>query len=1296
MVYDGSGLLQLQAGTLNATSDTAPPLLLDGPAALSVFALAKIQAEIPSVVYAEFVHVLQLRSELSQDESRQVHQLLTYGPTLELPTKQGRRLTTVLPRSGTISPWSSKASDIFARCGLHSVARVERGLRWFISEDADPANIDLDHLHDRMTEQCWAEEELRSWFDQAEPRPVEHVPLVSVGLSALHEANLRLGLALSDDEFEYLQTAYQNLQRDPTDVELMMFAQANSEHCRHKIFNADWVVNQEPQTGSLFGMIRNTHRQINGEGILSAYSDNAAVIEGPQIDRLWVDPGSKHYTLTAEPAHILMKVETHNHPTAIAPFAGAATGAGGEIRDEGAVGRGSKPKAGLTGFTTSHLNLPELPQPWELKTGKPDHMVSALDIMLEGPIGAASFNNEFGRPAINGYFRTFEYQADPSEPVRGYHKPVMIAGGVGSVRDAHVHAVGFPEGTALVVLGGPAMLIGLGGGAASSMASGSSSTDLDFASVQRGNPEMERRCQEVIDQCCAMDDTNPILLIHDVGAGGLSNALPELIHDAHTGGQIQLRDVLSADSGMSPLEIWCNEAQERYVLGIAADQLAAFEAICTRERCPYAVVGHSRAGDQLQVTDRHFDNAPVDLPLDVLLGKPPKMTRQFERALIPQSALNLDDIELTEAIDRVLQFPAVASKQFLITIGDRSITGMVATQPMIGPWQVPVADAAVTLAGYRTDAGEAFAMGERSPLALIDPKAAARIAVAESLTNIVSADIESLSRVVLSANWMAAAGSNAEEQALFDAVSAVGEEFCPALGIAIPVGKDSLSMQTRWQEGDTSKAVVSPLTLIVSSFAPVKDARLTVTPELQVCDDSVLVLLHLGSERLGGSALAQVYSQLGDQSPDVEDPQALKAMLNLLIDWKRQGKILAMHDRSDGGLLTTMLEMSFAARTGINIELADEASLLPALFNEEIGVVLQIAAADLADLMATYLVKATVVGSVRTDDQVFIRQADEVLFTASRGKLQQQWARTSYTMQRRRDSAACADEEFASLVSTRDENPGLSARLTFDPSQAPAVISAGSPTIAILREQGVNGQVEMAAAFTAAGFDCVDLHMSDLSSGARHLSQFQAVAACGGFSYGDVLGAGGGWAKAVLLDNNLRQQFADFFASDALALGICNGCQMLSQLRELIPQAEHWPSFVRNRSEQFEGRVVMVCIEDNASPWLNDMAGSVIPVAIAHGEGRAEFTGPDAARIAARQTALRYVDAQHQIATLYPDNPNGAPDGLAGLTAADGRVLAMMPHPERVFRSVQNVWRDPAWQEEGPWLRLFQNARSYF
>jgi phosphoribosylformylglycinamidine synthase len=1277
------------------TSGSAFPVLLDGPAALSTLALAKVQAAVPHVVYAEFVHLLELNQSPTPEQRQAIDQLLRYGPTQDLPVKQGERRVTVLPRSGTISPWSSKASDIFGRCGLDIVVRVERGVRWYVAPEAELSQADLESLHDRMTEQCWPTENFELWFDQAAPKPVEQVNILESGLPALVEANTRLGLALSEDEFGYLLNAYQRLQRDPTDVELMMFAQANSEHCRHKIFNADWIIDQVPQSVSLFGMIRNTYRHINGKGILSAYSDNAAVIEGPDVDRLWVDGQTQQYEFAAEPAHILMKVETHNHPTAIAPFAGAATGAGGEIRDEGAVGRGSKPKAGLTGFTTSHLNLPELPQPWELQTGKPGHMVSALDIMLEGPIGAASFNNEFGRPAINGYFRTFEYQESAAK-VRGYHKPVMIAGGVGSVRHDHVHAKGFPEGTALVVLGGPAMLIGLGGGAASSMASGSSSSDLDFASVQRGNPEMERRCQEVIDRCCALGESNPILLIHDVGAGGLSNALPELIHDANTGGTIELRNVLSADSGMSPLEIWCNEAQERYVLGIQADQLADFEALCVRERCPYAVVGRSQSGEQLLVKDAHFENAPVDLPLDVLLGKPPKMTRRFNRTDVALPALDLDQVLLGEAIDRVLQFPAVASKQFLITIGDRSITGMVATQPMIGPWQVPVADAAVTLSGYKTHTGEAFAMGERSPLALIDPAAAARMAVAESLTNIVSADIESLSRVVLSANWMAAAGDNAEEQALFDAVTAVGQEFCPALGIAIPVGKDSLSMQTRWQDGQDAKAVVSPVTLICSSFAPVMDARLTVTPELQHVEDTVLVLLGLGGQRLGGSALAQVYRQLGNEAPDVCDPEAFKALLNLVLNWKRQGKILAMHDRSDGGLLATLLEMAFAGRIGLDIDVATDAQVLAALFNEEVGFVLQISASELADLRRQAPGGCQVVAKLRSDERVVIRQDQSELFAGSRSDLQQQWAKTSYLMQRRRDSAVCADEEFAGIRASREENPGLNAKLTFDPSHVPSVLGASKPRIAVLREQGVNGQIEMAAAFNAAGFDCVDVHMSDLVTGQRSLAEFQALVACGGFSYGDVLGAGGGWAKSILQDPDLRDQFAAFFADDTLSLGICNGCQMLSQLHSLIPEADHWPAFVRNRSEQFEGRTVLVEVQENASPWLAGMAGSVMPVAVAHGEGRPEFRRSDAAILTAGQVALRYVDANHAATERYPDNPNGAPQGLAGLTAAQGRALAMMPHPERVYRSIQNVWRDPQWQEDGPWLRLFRNARSCF
>ena len=1288
----------------NTGSESLAVQVLAGPPALSPFALHRLQRRVPSIVYAEFVHVLQVRVPLAGESLQRAEQLLSYGPQQQMPERSGQRSHTVLPRRGTISPWSSKATDIFRLSGLADVVRVERGVRWFTPLDSVLTADETAHLFDRMTEESWREEDFERIFLQSDPAPIGHVALFSEGVETLRRANETLGLALSEDEIEYLHAAYNRLERDPTDVELMMFAQANSEHCRHKIFNADWRVDGVPQPKSLFAMIRNTYQQINGQGILSAYSDNAAVIEGHSVARLSVQDCAD-YMFESAPAHILMKVETHNHPTAIAPYSGAATGSGGEIRDEGAVGRGSKPKAGLSGFTTSHLNIPEAPQPWELTTGKPEHMASALEIMLEGPIGAASFNNEYGRPAICGYFRSFEMpeqnpQAEQRGVVRGYHKPVMIAGGVGSVRAEHVHARPFPQGTALVVLGGPAMLIGLGGGAASSMASGASSSDLDFASVQRGNPEMERRCQEVIDGCCAMGEANPILLIHDVGAGGLSNALPELIDDAESGGRIRLRDVLNADLGMSPLEIWCNEAQERYVLGIEQTQLEQFAALCERERCPYAVVGESTDDGELLVTDEWFDNHPVALPLNVLLGKVPKTQRQFRRSTPRLPILDLSSVTLAEALPRVLRFPTVASKKFLITIGDRSITGLVACQPMVGPWQEPVADVAVTLSGHRTFSGEAFAMGERSPLALINPAAAARMTVAETLTNLIAADLSALDRVVLSANWMAAAGGDSEDQALFDAVTAVGEEFCPALGIAIPVGKDSLSMQTRWQHEGVDRRVVSPLTLIVSAFAPVDDVRRTLTPVMQSQSDSVLVLFEFGQRRMGGSCLAQVYGQLGDTAPDVDDAVAFKALLSWLLDAKRQGLILALHDRSDGGLITTLLEMAFASRLGLDVAIEASEDLVAALFNEEIGFVAQVEVAQLAELSAAAPCTVTAVAHLRVDERVLIHHGEELAAEYSRGELQQLWADTSYRMQRLRDSEACADEEFADILQARHDDPGLSAKLTFEPAarptEAPYVNTDAKPSVAVLREQGVNGQLEMAAAFDAAGFRCVDVHMSDLIDGRRTLAEFDSLVACGGFSYGDVLGGGGGWAKTALFNDQVRQQFADYFRGDGLILGVCNGCQMLAQMAELIPDAEHWPRFVRNRSEQFEGRVVMVKVAANSSPWLDGMQGSVMPVAIAHGEGRAEFSATqDLTRLSAQgQVAFNYVDAQHRITERYPSNPNGASQGLAGLTAAKGRVLLMMPHPERVFRSCQNVVADPEWGDFGPWMRLFDNARK--
>jgi phosphoribosylformylglycinamidine synthase len=1270
-------------------------LALAGAPALSTFALSKLQRFEPRVCYAEFVHVLLLEAALDDSEQHQVDQLLRYGPQQGLPEPAGLRALTVVPRTGTISPWSSKATDIFALCGLSKVIRVERGVRWFVKSAEEAVELELAHLHDRMTQTVLYEENFQAVFQHQPPAPVEYINLLAEGREALVMANQTLGLALSDDEIDYLDQAYSAAERNPTDAELMMFAQANSEHCRHKIFNAQWHVDGQLQPKSLFAMIKNTYQKTNGRGVLSAYSDNAAVIQGSEEARFSPSPVDHIYQFEQAPVHVLMKVETHNHPTAIAPFAGAATGSGGEIRDEGAVGRGSKPKAGLSGFTTSHLKIPGLAQPWELETSKPVQIADPLHIMLDGPIGAASFNNEFGRPAINGYFRTFEMQL--GQDVRGYHKPVMIAGGVGSVREEHVHAQDFPVGTALIVLGGPAMLIGLGGSAASSVASGSSAQDLDFASVQRGNPEMERRCQEVIDACCGLGDDNPIRLIHDVGAGGLSNALPELIHDAHAGGHFQLRAINSADSGMSPLELWCNEAQERYVLGIDAAALAHFEALCKRERCPYAVVGHSTDDGQLEVFDQQFDNYPIKLPLETLLGKPPKMSREFVREKIIQPQLDLSAVEVTEALNRVLQFPAVASKQFLITIGDRSITGLVACQQMVGPWQVPVADAAVTMRGYTSVRGEAFAIGERSPLALIDPAAAARMAVAESLTNIVSADLEEVERVVLSANWMAATGSNLEEQSLFDSVVAVGEQFCPSLGIAIPVGKDSLSMQTRWQDNGEAKSVVSPVTLIVSAFAPVADVTKTSLPVLQPELDHELLLLHLGGEALGGSVLAQVYKQLGDKAPDVDDADMFRQMLDFVLQSRRAGQIIAQHDRSDGGLIVTLLEMAFAGRCGLQITLAQETDTLAALFNEEVGIVVQVARSDVDGFVATAPCHVMRLGCATRAEQITVSQGAQRIIASSRAELEQVWAKTSHAMARLRDNEACADEEYEGLQDSAEKTPGLHAQTTFavDEDICAPFISAAKPKIAILREQGVNGQIEMAAAFTAAGFECVDVHMSDLIEGRQHLNNFTSVVACGGFSYGDVLGGGGGWAKSILFNEPVRRQFEDFFKADRLVLGVCNGCQMLSGLHELIPGAQHWPRFVANRSEQFEARMVMTRIENNSSPWLSSMAGSIFPVAVAHGEGRAEFRQQRDLSVLqqANQTAMSYVDGAGETTMVYPHNPNGAPGGLAGVTANNGKVLIAMPHPERVYLSRQNVWQDRSWGEYGPWMRLFRNAR---
>lgn len=1288
-------------------------LTLRGAPALSAFRKSKLHAALaektPTIteVYAEFVHFVDIAAPLSEVEQRTLASLLDYGPQRARQALVGRSLL-VVPRLGTISPWSSKATDIAHNVGLSAVKRVERGVVYYLNSDAGLSDEQLAAcsplLHDRMVEQVMATNaEAERLFMASPAQPFTSIDVLAKGRAALVTANSALGLALADDEIDYLLDNFTELQRNPTDVELMMFAQANSEHCRHKIFNATWTLDGAPQQYSLFEMIKATHRR-HGDNVLSAYSDNAAVIAGREAGRFFPAPGDGEYRYHRESVHILMKVETHNHPTAIAPFAGAGTGAGGEIRDEGAVGRGSKPKAGLTGFSVSHLRIPNFIQPWEDDYGKPDRIVSALDIMIDGPIGGAAFNNEFGRPNLCGYFRSFE--ADHDGERRGYHKPIMLAGGYGNIRPEHVQKTTFTPGHHLIVLGGPAMLIGLGGGAASSMASGLSSEDLDFASVQRQNPEIERRCQEVIDRCWQQGTANPIAFIHDVGAGGLSNAFPELVKDGGCGGQFNLRAVPNAEPGMSPLEIWCNEAQERYVLAVAETDLARFAAICQRERCPYAVVGKSTEDKHLRLTDELFEDTPVDLPMSVLFGKPPKMHRQVERHDTFGMVFDGDSLDLTEAISRVLRHPTVASKNFLITIGDRSVTGTVCRDQLVGPWQVPVADCAVTAVSYTGYAGEAMAIGERTPLALLNAPASGRMAIGEAITNIAGARIDKLADVKLSANWMCAAGHPGEDEKLYRTVEAVGLQLCPELGMTIPVGKDSMSMRTVWQQRQETLAVTAPVSLIISAFAPVVDVRKTLTPQLRTdCGDSVLLFVDLarGQTRLGGSVLAQVYKALGQTTPDVEKASLLTGFFAAMQACLEEDLVLAYHDRSDGGLFATLVEMSFAGHVGIDIELSGKQAVVAQLFAEELGAVVQVVRSQVPAVLAQFaawgLADAVVtIGAPNSDDTVRILQQGETVFEQTRSRLQQQWSETSYHLQALRDNPDCAEQEFALIA--RDD-PGLSAELTFDTNDdvaAPYVNRGVRPRIAVLREQGVNGQVEMAAAFDRAGFAAVDVHMSDLISGRAKLADFKGLAACGGFSYGDVLGAGEGWAKTILFNNPLRDAFTEFFQrADTFTLGVCNGCQMLANLQPLIPGADNWPRFVRNTSEQFEARLVMAKIESSPSVLLADMAGSCFPVVVAHGEGRAEFADSNTEQSFERSAlaGLRYADNLLRVTANYPANPNGSPNGLAGLTSADGRVTIMMPHPERVFRTVTNSWHPDEWREDGPWLRLFRNARVY-
>lgn len=1313
-----------------------PILFLRGERALSGFRVEKLLQKAAALglpeaeIRSEYWYFADCAEHLNAADAEKLEALLVGQVASELPQSSGSlHLFLITPRIGTISPWASKATEIAKNCGFAQIRRIERGMAVWLSGSLSEAQKQqwAALLHDRMTESVLPDFQVAAkLFAHPEAQTFDTVDVLSGGRAALEKANTDLGLALSPDEIDYLLDNYRALNRNPSDVELMMFAQANSEHCRHKIFNADFILNGEQQPKSLFRMIRDTHEAAPA-GTVVAYKDNASVIEGAKIVRFYPDAAANQgYRFHEEDTHILMKVETHNHPTAIAPFAGAATGAGGEIRDEGATGRGARPKAGLTGYTVSNLNIPDLKQPWEGGYGKPAHIASPLDIMIEAPIGGAAFNNEFGRPNLLGYFRTFEAEFDGQ--MRGYHKPIMIAGGLGNIQAEQTHKHEIPAGALLVQLGGPGMLIGLGGGAASSMDTGANDASLDFNSVQRGNPEIERRAQEVIDRCWQLGAANPIIAIHDVGAGGLSNAFPELVNDAGRGAVFKLRDVPLEEHGLTPLQIWCNEAQERYVLSILEKDLDTFRAICERERCPFAVVGTATDDGHLQVRDDLFANKPVDLPLNVLLGKPPKTTRTDKTQQRPEKPFSGSRIDLKEAAYRVLQLPAVAAKNFLINIGDRSVGGLTHRDQMVGRWQTPVADCAVTIMGFDTHRGEAMAMGEKPAVALFDAPASGRMCIGEAITNIAAVNIGNIGNIKFSANWMAACGNAGEDEKLYRTVEAVSQ-MCQEIGVSIPVGKDSLSMKTVWQDGAEKKSVVSPLSLIATAFAPVQDVRKTVTPDIKPVDDSVLLFVDLGfgKARMGGSALAQVYNETGGEAPDI-DAGYLKKFYDVIQQLVQEDKLLAYHDRSDGGLFATLAEMAFAGRSGLEANIDEYAQVLfkewerklpnaiveevlplahlTALFNEELGAVLQVRKQDFADVMAAFDKQglgnaAYCVGQAHCGSNFTVVNDGETLFDEALVDLQRAWQSTSHQIQRLRDNPACADSEFALLADK--ERSRLFADLSFDVKQditAPFINSGEKPKIAILREQGVNGQVEMAAAFTRAGFDAYDVHMSDLMAGRVKLDTFQMLAACGGFSYGDVLGAGEGWAKSILFHSKLRDQFAEFFArGDTLSLGVCNGCQMMANLAEIIPGAEGWPKFRRNESEQFEARLSMVRVPQSPSLILADMAGSSLPVVVSHGEGRADFAHlglPENQVAGSLKTAMQYIDGQGKPTQTYPLNPNGSPDAIAAVTTADGRVTIMMPHPERVYRSAQMSWLPEEWRDSelAGWYRMFATARK--
>ncbi|NVD98093.1 phosphoribosylformylglycinamidine synthase [Massilia sp. BJB1822] len=1345
-------------------------LILPGSNALSAFRsqrlLTQLQAVLPAIssVQARYVHFVDAANPLSTDDTNRLNGLLTYGePALPEHAEGHVEEFFVIPRFGTISPWASKATDIVHNCGMAHIHRVERGVAYRVNLKAgilgssigaakkltpEEAQAVAALLHDRMTESVLRHpDQAADLFRSLEAKPLESIDVLGAGRMALEKANTDLGLAMSEDEIDYLLDAFTTAKRNPTDVELMMFAQANSEHCRHKIFNADWTIDGVAQDLSLFKMIKNTH-QLQPKGTVVAYSDNSSIMEGAEVTRFYPRGAEHEYGASTELVHTLMKVETHNHPTAISPFPGASTGAGGEIRDEGATGRGAKPKAGLTGFTVSNLMLPEAVQAWENAAnvtapvgkrdestvyGKPDRIASPLQIMIEGPLGGAAFSNEFGRPVLGGYFRTYEQNigkqfAGAHDTVFGYHKPIMIAGGIGNISAKHTHKDDIPVGSLLVQLGGPGMRIGMGGSAASSMATGTNTADLDFDSVQRGNPEMERRAQEVINGCWQLADANPIISIHDVGAGGLSNAFPEITNDAKRGAIFDLRKVPLEESGMAPKEIWSNESQERYVLAIAPQDLPQFQALCERERCPFAVVGVATEERQLKLVDHELGNSPVDMPMDVLLGKPPKMQRDVHHVKNDFPAIDLTGLELEEAAKRVLLLPTVGDKSFLITIGDRSVGAMSVRDQMVGPWQVPVADCAVTAMSYEGYVGEAMAMGERTPLAVIDAPASGRMAVGETITNMAAAPIEDISCIKLSANWMAACGQPGQDAALFNTVKAVGMDLCPALGISIPVGKDSLSMRTTWKDEGEDKAVVSPVSLIVSGFSPVYDVRKSLTPQIRTdLGETSIILIDLGrgKNRMGASALAQVIGQLGNDVPDVDSAEDLKAFFAAIQQLNKDGKLLAYHDRSDGGLYATLTEMAFAGRAGLSINLdmltlegehaADWGDAknwagqvaerrneltLRALFSEELGAVIQVRAEEksqVMDVLRSFNLGACshIIGKPNERGVIEFTRDAKIIYSQPRSALHRLWSETSWRISRLRENPACADQEYDRLLDESD--PGITPKITFDLNEdvaAPFLATGVRPRVAILREQGVNSHIETAWVMHQAGFAAVDVHMSDLIAGRVKLDDFQGIIAVGGFSYGDVLGAGEGWAKSILFNPALAEQFARFFQRpDSFGLGVCNGCQMMSNLKSIIPGAHAWPKFTTNKSEKFEARFSMVEVLDSPSIFFQGMAGTQTAIAIAHGEGYADFS--QTGNIGEAIGALRFIDNKGAATEAYPYNPNGSPQGLTSVTTADGRFTVMMPHAERVFRTVQQSWHPDSWGEHSPWMRMFRNARKF-